>query len=92
LSDRLIDIFSSANGRIIVATFASNIHRIQQVMDVAQRYNRNIVISGLTMQKNVEIAQSLGYLNFKDDMIIDISKANSLPNKKLVIIVTGSQG
>ncbi|HOD13715.1 MAG TPA: ribonuclease J [Spirochaetota bacterium] len=92
LSDRLIDIFSSANGRIIVATFASNIHRIQQVMDVAQRYNRNIVISGLTMQKNVEIAQSLGYLNFKDDMIIDISKANSLPNKKLVIIGTGSQG
>ena len=92
LSDRLIDIFSSANGRIIVATFASNIHRIQQVMDVAQRYNRNIVISGLTMQKNVEIAQSLGYLNFRDDLVIDISKANSLPNKKLVIIGTGSQG
>lgn len=92
LSDRLVDIFSSANGRIIVATFASNIHRIQQVMDVAQRYNRNIVISGLTMQKNVEIAQSLGYLNFRDDLIIDISKANSLPNKKLVIIGTGSQG
>lgn len=92
LSDKLIDIFSSANGRIIVATFASNIHRIQQVMDVAQRYNRSIVISGLTMQKNVEIAQSLGYLNFRDDLIIDISKANSLPNKKLVIIGTGSQG
>lgn len=92
LSDKLIDIFSSANGRIIVATFASNIHRIQQVMDVAQRYNRSIVISGLTLQKNVEIAQSLGYLNFRDDLIIDISKANSLPNKKLVIIGTGSQG
>ena len=92
LIDKLTDIFSSANGRIIVATFASNIHRIQQVMDVAQRYNRKIVISGLTMQKNVEIANSLGYLNYRDDLIIDISKAGSLPNKKLVIIGTGSQG
>jgi ribonuclease J len=92
LIDKLTDIFSSANGRIIVATFASNIHRIQQVMDVAQRYNRKIVISGLTMQKNVEIANTLGYLNYRDDLIIDISKANSLPNKKLVIIGTGSQG
>ncbi len=92
LVDKLADIFSSANGRIIVATFASNIHRIQQVMDVAQRYNRKIVISGLTMQKNVEIANSLGYLNFRDDLIIDISKAGALPNKKLVIIGTGSQG
>jgi ribonuclease J len=92
LVDKLADIFSSANGRIIVATFASNIHRIQQVMDVAQRYNRKVVISGLTMQKNVEIANSLGYLNYRSDLILDISKAGSLPNKKLVIIGTGSQG
>ncbi len=92
LIDKLTSIFSSANGRIIVATFASNIHRIQQVMDVAQRYNRKVVISGLTMQKNVEIANSLGYLNYRDDLIIDISKAGSLPNKKMVIIGTGSQG
>lgn len=92
LVDKLADIFASANGRIIVATFASNIHRIQQVMDVAQKYNRKIVISGLTMQKNVEIANSLGYLNYRDDLIIDISKANAMPGKKLVIIGTGSQG
>jgi ribonuclease J len=92
LIGKLTDIFSSASGRIIVATFASNIHRIQQVMDVAQRYNRKVVISGLTMQKNVEIANSLGYLNYRSDLILDISKAGSLPNKKLVIIGTGSQG
>jgi ribonuclease J len=92
LIDKLTDIFSGANGRIIVATFASNIHRIQQVMDVAQRYNRKIVISGLTMQKNVEIANSLGYLNYRDDLIVELSKANALPNKKLVVIGTGSQG
>lgn len=91
LVDKLTDIFASANGRIIVATFASNIHRIQQVMDVAQRYNRKIVISGLTMQKNVEIANSLGYLNYRDDLVIDISKANSMPAKKLVIIGTGAR-
>lgn len=92
LVDKLTDIFASASGRIIVATFASNIHRIQQVMDVAQRYNRKIVISGLTMQKNVEIANSLGYLNYRDDLIVDIAKAGSMPAKKLVIIGTGSQG
>ncbi|MDM7988252.1 MAG: ribonuclease J [Smithella sp.] len=92
LVDKLADIFSSANGRIIVATFASNIHRIQQVMDVAQRYSRKVVISGVTMQKNIEIANSLGYLSYRDDLIIDVSKANSLPAKKLVIIGTGSQG
>jgi ribonuclease J len=92
LVDKLNDIFSSANGRIIVATFASNIHRIQQVMDVAQKYNRKVVISGLTMQKNVEIANTLGYLNYRDDLIIDISKTGSMPGKKLVIIGTGSQG
>jgi ribonuclease J len=92
LIDKLSDIFSSSKGRIIVATFASNIHRIQQVIEVAQRYNRKVVLSGITMQKNVEIATDLGYLNYRDDLIIDISKANSFPNKKLVIIGTGSQG
>jgi ribonuclease J len=92
LINRLVDIFSSSKGRIIVATFASNIHRIQQVMEVAQRFNRRIAISGHTMLKNVEIATSLGYLNYRDDLLIDIAKSNTLPNKKLVIIGTGSQG
>jgi ribonuclease J len=92
LVDKLVDIFSSSNGRIIVATFASNIHRIQQVMDVAQRYNRKILISGHTMLKNVEIANTLGYLRYQDGLIVDISKAGSLPHKKMVIIGTGSQG
>ncbi|HSA14929.1 MAG TPA: ribonuclease J, partial [Spirochaetota bacterium] len=92
LSQKLSEIFASAKGRVIVATFASNIHRIQQVMDVAQKYNRKVVLSGLTMMKNVEIANSLGYLNFKKDLVIDVGKAGALPDKKLVIIGTGSQG
>lgn len=92
LSQKLSEIFASAKGRIIVATFASNIHRIQQVMDVAQKYNRKVVISGLSMLKNIEIANSLGYLSFKKDLIVDAGKVGSLPDKKIVIIGTGSQG
>ncbi|MCU0846390.1 MAG: ribonuclease J [Spirochaetes bacterium] len=92
LEDKLIEIFSSSKGRIIVATFASNIHRIQQVLDVAQRYNRKVVISGLTMQKNVEIATDLGYLTYKSGLIIEIQEAGKMPDKKLVIICTGTQG
>ncbi len=92
LVDKLKEIFTRANGRIIVATFASNIHRIQQVMDVAQRYNRKVVISGMSMQKNVEIAHSLGFLKFRDDLIVDVAKVNSFPAKRLVVVGTGSQG
>ncbi|MFC1669849.1 ribonuclease J [Spirochaetota bacterium] len=92
LVDKLVDIFSSSKGRIIVTTFASNIQRIQQVFDVAHTFNRKIAISGLSLQKNVEISHSLGYLNFKDDILIGLDKANSLPNKKMVIVCTGSQG
>ena len=92
LIDKMIEIFSESKGRIIVATFASNIHRIQQVLDVAQRFNRKVVISGLTMLKNIEIASTLGYLSYKEDLIIEINEANNLPNKKIVIIGTGSQG
>lgn len=92
LVKKLREIFSAAKGRVIVTTFASNIHRIQQVLDIAQRYNRKVVISGLTMLKNIEIATSMGYLKFKKDLIVDIKQANSLPNKRIVVIGTGSQG
>lgn len=92
LNPKLIEIFSTSKGRIIVASFASNISRIQQVMNVAQRYNRKIVVSGLTMQKNIEIAKSLGYLTFKDDLIVTVKEAEKLPDKRIVIICTGTQG
>jgi len=92
LSERLFEIFSAVKGRVIVATFASNIHRIQQVLDAAQKYNKRVVISGITMQKNIEIARSLGYLEYRDDLIVDVAQAGSLPSKRLVIICTGSQG
>ncbi len=92
LGEKLVEIFSKSRGRIIVASFASNIHRIQQVLDVAQKYNRKVVVSGITMQKNVEIAKNLGYLSYREDQIIDIKQAGTLIDKKLVIVCTGSQG
>ncbi len=92
LEEKLVNIFSNSKGRIIVASFASNINRIQQILDISRRFNRKVVISGLTMQKNVEMATELGYLTYRKDLIVDIPKANLLPNKKLVVIGTGSQG
>ncbi len=92
LNSKLFEIFSSAKGRIIVATFASNISRIQQVLNVAQKFNRKVVISGRSMQKNIEIARSLGYLDYKDNLIVDLKEARVIPDKKLVIICTGTQG
>ncbi len=92
LNYRLTEIFAEAKGRIITATFASNINRIQQIMDTARKFNRKVVISGLSMQKNIEISKTLGYLNVKDDLIIEPEEANSIPDKKLVIIGTGTQG
>lgn len=90
--DKLSDIFSSSKGRIIIASFASNIQRIQQVLDTAQKFNRKVAISGLTMQKNIEIASSLGFLDIKKDLIIRIEDAVRHPGKKIVIIGTGTQG
>ncbi len=92
LMDKLSDIFSTSKGRIIVASFASNIQRIQQVLDTALKYNRKVAISGLSMQKNLEIASNLGFLNVREDVIVSLEDANKLPNKKLVIIGTGTQG
>ena len=92
LINKLDSIFSGARGRVIVASFASNIHRIQQVLDVAQKYNRKVLISGLTMQKNIEIATSLGYLNYKEGLIVEKEEAKTLPYKKQIIIGTGTQG
>jgi ribonuclease J len=92
LKEGLTDIFSSARGRIIVASFASHIHRMQQVLDAAYRFNRKVAISGISMEKNFEIAANLNHLNYKKELMIDIREASSLPDKKLVVICTGSQG
>src|SRR5882672_8676953 len=85
------EIFAEAKGRIIVAGFASSIHRIQIVFDVAQQFNRKVCVLGRSMQKNVEIADRLGYLDIHDGMLIGINDAKVMPDHEVVFLVTGSQ-
>lgn len=86
------EIFRSARERIVVATFASNIHRIQQIVDAAFKYNRKVAFTGRSMINNIEIARNLGYLTIPEDMIVDIRNCSSLPDNRVVLLTTGSQG
>mgnify|MGYP000173936218 CR=1 FL=1 len=86
------EFFGQARGRIIVATFASNVHRIQQVVDAAAKYNRKVCISGRSMVNVVGTAEDLGYLKFKKEQLIDIDDIGEYPDKKIVVVTTGSQG
>lgn len=86
------NIFGQAEGRIIVATFASNIHRVQQIIDAAASYNRKVAVSGRSMVNVAEVAVELGYLNIPDGTLIDIDDIGKYPNNQIVIITTGSQG
>ncbi len=86
------DIFSSAPGRIIIATFASNIHRIQQAIDVAVKYGRKVIISGKSIVANAQIALDLGYLRIPMDTWLRLDDLKTLKDRETVIITTGSQG
>ncbi|WP_103981002.1 ribonuclease J [Helcococcus massiliensis] len=85
-------VFSEAEGRICVATFASNLHRVQQVFDAAEYHKKKIFISGRSMVRNIGIAVELGYLRVKKDTIQDISKINKFKDNEIVMLTTGSQG
>jgi ribonuclease J len=86
------DIFQKAQGRIIVATFASSISRIQQIADAAFRFRRKMAVQGYSMVENTKIAMELGYLNIPDSVLVDINDLKQLPNNRVVIMTTGSQG
>ncbi|RCW55667.1 MULTISPECIES: ribonuclease J [Halanaerobium] len=86
------EILRGARERVIIATFASNIHRVQQVVDAAFKYNRKIAFSGRSMLNNVDIARRLGYLQIPEDMIVDIRDIEDLPDSKVTLLTTGSQG
>lgn len=88
----LEELFGQARGRIIVATFASHVHRIQQVIDAAAKYNRKVCISGRSMVNTIGTAMELGYVKFRKDQLIDIEEIGQHPDKKIVVITTGSQG
>ena len=86
------EIFAGAKKRIIVATFASNIHRIQQVIDAAAKYNRRVILNGRSVINNTRIAEELGYLHYPPDVRASMDDLNELPDDKIVIVTTGSQG
>ncbi len=83
---------SHADNRIIVATFASNIHRMQQIMDIAEKYNRKIAFTGRSMINVSEVALKLGELKFNRENIVDIEKVDKMDDKEVLIMTTGSQG
>jgi ribonuclease J len=86
------EIFAEAKGRIIVAAFASSIHRLQIVLDIAQQFNRKVCVLGRSMLKNVEIADRLGYLDVPDGLLVSFNQAKQMGDHEIVYLVTGSQG
>ncbi|RME48168.1 MAG: ribonuclease J [Caldilineae bacterium] len=86
------DIFRRAKGRIIVATFASNIYRVQLVADIAMAHNRKVAFVGRSMIDNTRIARDLGYLNIPDDILMPVEKIARLPASQITVICTGTQG
>jgi len=92
VGETLENLFGKASGRIIVSTFASNVHRLQQISNCALKYNRKIAFSGRSMEKISEVARRLGYLHIPEDMIISLEEINNYPNDRITIVTTGSQG
>jgi ribonuclease J len=98
LSERTVgatldEVFRKAgSSRIIVATFASNVHRVQQVVNSAQKFNRKVAVSGRSMVNVVNVGIELGYLNMPEEMLVDLNDINRYDDSEVVIITTGSQG
>ncbi len=85
-------VFREAQRRIIVACFSSHVHRVQQVLDAAEKAGRKVAFVGRSMVRNMGIAADLGYLHVPDNVLVDIKKLGDLPDDKVVLISTGSQG
>ncbi len=85
-------VIGKARQRVIVASFASHVHRIQQVLEVAHRYNRKVAFVGRSMVRNMEIASELGVLQVPDGLVVTMETATKLPDDRLVLVSTGSQG
>ena len=85
-------IFRGAENRIIVATFSSNVHRVQKIIELTAKYGRKFSVSGRSMENVVNLAQELGYLNIPKNTYVPLDKAKTYPDSKMVIITTGSQG
>ena len=92
LDDAFHQIMRQAPGRVIIATFASLISRVQQVVNVAQLHNRKIAIAGRSMIENTKMARELGYLSIPEEMLVSLDEIENLPPRQVVIMATGSQG
>lgn len=88
----LAEAFAQAPRRVVVATFASNIHRIQQVIDVSQQHGRRVAVTGRSMVSNVAIASAMGYLRVPEGALIGLEEVDSLPPEQVTLLTTGSQG
>ena len=84
--------FKNCDSRIIVTTFASNMHRIQAVLATAHRYGRKVAVTGRSMENMLKVAQDLGYIKLPAGVLVDLAATKSLPKNKVVIVSTGSQG
>lgn len=92
VGETLDEIFRLSQHRIIFATFASNIHRVQQVVSAAHRYGRKICVTGRSLVNSVRIASELGYLKLPDSILVELDQIKRIPLEKLVLLTTGSQG
>lgn len=90
--DTLETLFAASKKRMIIATFSSNVHRIQKIIDLAVENKRKVAVSGRSMENVVSIAEELGYIRIPKGTLLDINKTKKIPDKELVIITTGSQG
>ncbi|MEA2397883.1 MAG: ribonuclease [Thermoleophilaceae bacterium] len=88
----LVEAFARCEGRIVVTSFASNIHRVQQVVDAAEAVGRKVSLVGRSMRKNVNIGRNLGHIHIPDGMLVGVREIEDFPDHKLVVISTGSQG
>ena len=89
---KLEEVFSRCQGRIVVTSFASNIHRVQQVVDAAAALDRKVVLVGRSMRKNVNIGRTLGHIELPDGILVQPREVANYPDHKLVVMSTGSQG
>ena len=92
VGDSFDKLFKGCDKRIIITTFASNVHRLQQIIDVAARYGRKVAVTGRSMENVLRVASVLGYMDIPENVMMDLDRINKLPRNQVVIISTGSQG
>ena len=92
VAESIGQIVSESEGRVIIALFASNVFRIQQIINIALHNNRRIVFNGRSIEQTVSVARGLGYLDYPDDMVIDVKQVKNYPDDQILVITTGSQG